>query len=141
MSHDHHVKIIVDFNSAIIIAENKINELAVLLELDDNKKIFYEAGIKIGKIVKQIYNAFNTQNFDLLPKLKYKYNEEMIITLNILEHLVEKNIFNEDAYIQYANAFKKRKEEYDILCNNPANVKGIPLCPCCIPKKKFIVLR
>ena len=81
-----------------------------------------------------LYSAFDKNNFDNLQELNNRYNEEMINTLDILEQLVKQSIYTENEYIAYANSFMERKRDYDILCNNPENVKGIPLCECCIPK-------
>ena len=131
---DHNTKILVSFKNAIIIADTKILELEEKLKLNDNKKDFYEAGIIIGHIIRNIYYAFDTNNFDALQELNHNYNEQLVITLNILEQLVKKNIMNEYEYLQYANMFMKRKKEYDILCNNPYIAEGIALCQCCVPK-------
>ena len=130
----HYYKVIVDFKSAIDIANKKIEEYQAKLILEDGKKIFYEKVIIIGYIIRDIYSAFDKNNFDNLQELNNRYNEEMINTLDILEQLVKQNIYTENEYIAYANSFMERKRDYDILCNNPETVKGIPLCECCIPK-------
>ena len=85
-------------------------------------------------IIRDIYYSFDTKTFDALQELNHNYNEQLVITLNILEQLVKKNIMNEYEYLQYANMFMKRKKEYDILCNNPYIVEGITLCQCCVPR-------
>ena len=132
----HYYKVNVDFKSAIDIANNKIKEYQTKLILEDGKKNFYEKVIIIGYIMIDIYNTFDTKQFDKLPELNNRYNDELISTLDILEQLVKQNIYTENEYIAYANSFMERKRDYDILCNNPDIVKGIPLCECCIPKNK-----
>jgi hypothetical protein len=130
----HYYKVIVCFKSAIDIANKKIEEYQAKLILEDGKKMFYDKVIIIGYIIRDIYSAFDKNNFDNLQELNNRYNEEMINTLDILEQLVKQSIYTENEYIAYANSFMERKRDYDILCNNPENVKGIPLCECCIPK-------
>jgi len=129
---NHNKKIIIDFKTAIIIADNKINELRNNIKLNDNRKKFYYSAVKIGNIVKGIYCAFDKNNLEILPKLNTLYGKHMIVTLDILENLVKRNIMTENEYLLYAKAFKERKEEYDELCYYPKKIKGIPLCLCCI---------
>ena len=130
MSHNN--KILIDFKTAIQIANSTINELKHKIKLNDNKKKFYQSAIKIGNIVRAMYYAFDENNLYKLPKLNKLYGKYMIITLDILSNLVGKNVVSEGEYLLYANAFKKRKEEYDELCYQPHLTKGIPICPCCI---------
>ena len=87
----HYYKVIVCFKSAIDIANKKIEEYQAKLILEDGKKMFYDKVIIIGYIIRDIYSAFDKNNFDNLQELNNRYNEEMINTLDILEQLVKQN--------------------------------------------------
>ena len=62
---NHNKKIIIDFKTAIIIADNKINELRNNIKLNDNRKKFYYSAVKIGNIVKAIYCAFDKIKYSI----------------------------------------------------------------------------
>ena len=66
----HYYKVIVCFKSAIDIANKKIEEYQAKLILEDGKKIFYEKVIIIGYIMIDIYNTFDTKQFDKLEACK-----------------------------------------------------------------------
>lgn len=134
MSHNNREKVMLSFEFAIRIAENKIIELEGLCRIDERKKPFYESGIKLAMVVREMYYAFHNRHYRMLANLNQQYNDNMIDCLEILEELVGRNIFTENEYLVQANSFKIRKEEYDVMCGRPEIVRGIVLCSCCIPK-------
>jgi hypothetical protein len=76
-----------------------------------------EKGNELVKLEKLMYQTIQKGNFALLPVLKTKYMDEMVVSLDTSGNMVELGVMKESEYLFLCEGAKKQSEYMTVICD------------------------
>ena len=86
-------------------------------DLSEIRVKYLEKGNQLVKLEKLMYQAIQKGNFALLPVLKTKYMDEMVVSLDTSGNMVELGVMKESEYLFLCEGAKKQSEYMTVICD------------------------